>query len=98
MCGICLEEIPDGSIACPDCCGPTLCRECLRGGGDRGDLMSGSPAGLYSSEEGKEHDSVWHSSESDIDTGRFKRRASDHLEFSDNAEGTLNILKVHMLR
>jgi hypothetical protein len=45
-------------------------------GGDRRDLMGGSPAGLYSSEEGKEHNSVWHSSESDIDTGRFKRRAT----------------------
>lgn len=48
----------------------------IRGGGDRSDLMGGSRAGLYSSEEGKEHNSVWHSSESDIDTGRFKRRAT----------------------
>jgi hypothetical protein len=30
-CGICLEEMPDDSIACPDPCGHTFCRECLRG-------------------------------------------------------------------
>ncbi|KAF8465621.1 hypothetical protein DFH94DRAFT_698777 [Russula ochroleuca] len=30
-CGICLEEMPDDSIARPDPCGHTFCRECLRG-------------------------------------------------------------------
>lgn len=29
-CGICLEEMPDDSIACPDPCRHTFCRECLR--------------------------------------------------------------------
>lgn len=48
----------------------------IRGGGDRSDLMGGSRTGLHSSEEGKEHNSVWYSSESDIDAGRFKRRAT----------------------
>ena len=28
-CGICMEEIPDDSIARPDPCGHTFCRECL---------------------------------------------------------------------
>jgi len=31
VCGICLEEMPYDSIACPDPCGHTFCRECLRG-------------------------------------------------------------------
>ena len=31
VCGICLEEMPDDSIARPDPCGHTFCRECLRG-------------------------------------------------------------------
>ena len=30
-CGICLEEMPDDSIARPEPCGHTFCRECLRG-------------------------------------------------------------------
>ena len=30
-CGICMEEMPDDSIARPDPCGHTFCRECLRG-------------------------------------------------------------------
>ena len=30
-CGICLEEMPEDSIARPDPCGHTFCRECLRG-------------------------------------------------------------------
>jgi hypothetical protein len=30
MCGICLEEMPEDSIARPDPCGHTFCRECLR--------------------------------------------------------------------
>ena len=30
-CGICLEEMPDDSVARPDSCGHTFCRECLRG-------------------------------------------------------------------
>ena len=29
-CGICMEDIPDDSIACPDPCGHTFCRQCLR--------------------------------------------------------------------
>jgi hypothetical protein len=29
-CGICLEEMPEDSIARPDPCGHTFCRECLR--------------------------------------------------------------------
>lgn len=29
-CGICLEEMPDDSIASPDPCGHTFCRDCLR--------------------------------------------------------------------
>ena len=31
VCGICLDEMPDDSIARPDPCGHTFCRECLRG-------------------------------------------------------------------
>ena len=31
VCGICLEEMPNDSIARPDPCGHTICRECLRG-------------------------------------------------------------------
>jgi hypothetical protein len=31
VCGICLEEMPYDSIARPDPCGHTFCRECLRG-------------------------------------------------------------------
>jgi hypothetical protein len=31
MCGICLQEIPNDSVARPDRCGHTFCRECLRG-------------------------------------------------------------------
>jgi hypothetical protein len=31
VCGICLEEMPDDSIARPDPCQHTFCRECLRG-------------------------------------------------------------------
>ena len=31
VCGICLEEMPDDSIARPHPCGHTFCRECLRG-------------------------------------------------------------------
>jgi hypothetical protein len=30
-CGICMEEMPDDSIARPDPCGHPFCRECLRG-------------------------------------------------------------------
>jgi hypothetical protein len=30
-CGICMDEMPDGSIVRPDPCGHTFCRECLRG-------------------------------------------------------------------
>jgi len=30
-CDICMEEIPEDSIASPDSCGHTFCRECLRG-------------------------------------------------------------------
>jgi hypothetical protein len=30
VCGICLEQMPDDSIARPDPCGHTFCRECLR--------------------------------------------------------------------
>jgi hypothetical protein len=30
-CGICMEEMPDDSIARPDPCGHAFCRECLRG-------------------------------------------------------------------
>jgi len=30
-CDICMEEIPEDSIARPDSCGHTFCRECLRG-------------------------------------------------------------------
>jgi hypothetical protein len=30
-CGICLDDMPDDSIARPDPCGHTFCRECLRG-------------------------------------------------------------------
>ena len=30
-CGICMEEMPDDSIARPDPCGHTFCHECLRG-------------------------------------------------------------------
>jgi Ring finger domain len=30
-CDICMEEMPVDSIACPDPCGHTFCRECLRG-------------------------------------------------------------------
>ena len=30
-CGICMEEMPDDSVACPDPCGHTFCRKCLRG-------------------------------------------------------------------
>ncbi len=30
MCGICLEKMPYDSIACPDPCGHTFCRKCLR--------------------------------------------------------------------
>jgi hypothetical protein len=31
VCGICLEQMPDDSIARPDPCGHTFCRDCLRG-------------------------------------------------------------------
>ena len=31
VCGICLDEMPDDSVARPDPCGHTFCRECLRG-------------------------------------------------------------------
>ncbi|KAF8465631.1 hypothetical protein DFH94DRAFT_857642 [Russula ochroleuca] len=31
VCGICLDEMPDDSIARPDPCGHTFCHECLRG-------------------------------------------------------------------
>jgi len=30
-CGICMEEMLDDSIACPEPCGHAFCRECLRG-------------------------------------------------------------------
>ena len=30
-CGICMEEMPDDSVARPDPCGHAFCRECLRG-------------------------------------------------------------------
>jgi hypothetical protein len=30
-CGICMEEMPNDSIARPDPCGHAFCRECLRG-------------------------------------------------------------------
>ena len=30
-CGICMEEMPDDSIARPDPCGHDFCRDCLRG-------------------------------------------------------------------
>ena len=30
-CGICMEEMPDDSVARPDPCGHTFCRKCLRG-------------------------------------------------------------------
>ena len=30
-CGVCLEEMPYDSVASPDPCGHTFCRECLRG-------------------------------------------------------------------
>ena len=30
-CGICMEEMPEDSIARPDPCGHAFCRECLRG-------------------------------------------------------------------
>jgi len=30
QCGICMEEMPDDLIACPDPCGHAFCRECLR--------------------------------------------------------------------
>ena len=30
-CGVCMEEMPDDSIARPDPCGHSFCRECLRG-------------------------------------------------------------------
>jgi len=65
-------------------------------GGDRGDLMGGSQAGLYSSEEGEEHNSVWWhvSGESDIfKEEEWNQEESDHLEFNDVPEGTLSALK-----
>ena len=31
VCGVCLEEMPYDSIARPDPCGHTFCRDCLRG-------------------------------------------------------------------
>jgi len=31
QCGICMEEMPEDSIARPDSCGHPFCRECLRG-------------------------------------------------------------------
>jgi Ring finger domain len=30
-CGICMEEMPEDSKACPDSCGHPFCRDCLRG-------------------------------------------------------------------
>jgi hypothetical protein len=64
-------------------------------GGDRDDLMGGSQAGLYSSDEGEEHNLVWwHGSESDLfEEEEWNREESDHLEFNDTPEGTLGALK-----
>ncbi|SRR6266702_74725 len=31
MCGICMEEMPEDSVARPDPCGHAFCRECMRG-------------------------------------------------------------------
>lgn len=62
----------------------------IREGDDRDDPMGGSPAGLYSSDEGEEPNSVWRASETDK---WLNSEESDHLEFSDNPEGTLNILR-----
>jgi hypothetical protein len=30
-CGVCMDEMPEDSMACPDSCGHMFCRECLRG-------------------------------------------------------------------
>jgi hypothetical protein len=69
-------------------------------GGDRDDLMGGSQAGLYSSDEGEEHILVWwHGAESyAFEEEEWNQEESDHLEFNDIPEGTLNALKGHTPR
>lgn len=63
--------------------------------GDYGDLMDGTRAGLYSSDEGEEHDLVWwHGPESDIfEEEEWNQEESDHPESNDSPEGTLSALK-----
>jgi hypothetical protein len=69
-------------------------------GGDRDDLMGGFQAGLYSSDEGEEHNLVWwHGSESDIlGEEEWNQEESDHPDFNDIPEGTLNALEGHTPR
>jgi len=66
-------------------------------GGDGDDLMGGSPAGLYSTDEGEQHDLVWwHGSEFDVfEEEEWNQEESDHPEFNDIPEGTLSALKGH---
>lgn len=64
-------------------------------GGDRDDLIGGSQAGSYSSDEGEGHNLVGGMGPSLIfsEEEEWNREESDHLEFNDIPEGTLGAVK-----